>query len=758
MKEFLFILKVKNNISIIPKKDILNELYYNLSIIPNIKELDYYILYNNLPIDDTKKYIKKLKKNISKLDNNLVLYDIKSKNIYLITDENVYYRVNINDYRLPTENLLKTFIKTLDKINLKSDLTNDEIYYKEKLIKNINFLSCFDLKVLKETYYKLFYKSSVIGKEITDCNKKSFNPNSNINPYYSTSELIHHALNMGLIQNKNIKLKQIYNLCNIIRANDFDNDIIFKHQIYIRENNIKHTIQYYTLYGSYFINNYLRLFNNNNNKNVIIKNPFIENIIVKFNNIIINSPPMNKAYSVYRFINSDHYMINYNEGEIFTSYSFTSTSRNPFFNPKDNYFGDVLIKINIPKNNKGLCLCVENYSLFPNEYEVILPPAKFKIINKNENFKYYHPNKEAQNIIKRKYELEIIETLTDTSLLFKNDKIKYFDKLPIIDLDTMNKYDIYNFYNKILIDINGMKPFIIIHNNKKRLFFAYYYKKSTIYNKFFYNSDNDFIYIVDHDTDNFKINLLIEITENLSINFHNRYYGLKYDYNNDFLDFIAKLAFIFNIDNVLIHPDYSSYYHIIYNDFDIDKQIKYLEEDNIDSHKLNLYTADNTFYCIDIYNYILLVINNDPFISKFKDYYVKNNLDLTFFKNLLDLNFNNINIPKLHPLYKLYYKKTFDNLLIYYIYIHDNYFYLIENLEHYILKYYNINNNIFYNMIYNFNYKYYLYSKELIETYFDYNNEINIYKNNIDIIDISKYNIEYNNKQMEHRIDYIQIK
>ena len=61
-------------------------------------------------------------------------------------------------------------------------------------------------------------------------------------------------------------------------------------------------------------------------------------------------------------------------------------------------------------------------------------------------------------------------------------------------------------------------------------------------------------------------------------------------------------------------------------------------------------------------------------------------------------------------------------------------------------------------MIYNFNYKYYLYSKELIETYFDYNNEINIYKNNIDIIDISKYNIEYNNKQLEHRIDYIQIK
>ena len=755
MKEFLFILKVNNNISLISKKQILNELYYNLAVIPSTSELDYYITYNNLPISNTKKYIKKLKKNISKLDNNLILYDIKSKNIYLITDENVYYRVNINDYRLPSEDLLKTFKKTLDKINLKNDLQDDDLYYKEKLIKNINFLSCFDLKVLKQTYYKLFYNSSVIGKETTTCDKKSFIPNSNINPYYSTSELIHHALNMGLIQNKNIKLKQIYNLCKIIRANDFDNDIILKHQIYIRENNIKNTIQYYSLYGSSFINNYLR---NNNNSTIITKNPFIENIIINLNNFIINSPPMNKAYSVYRFINSDSYIINYNEGEIFTSTSFTSTSRNPFFNPKDNYFGDILIKINIPKNNKGLCICIENYSLFPNEFEVILPPAKFKIIHKNENFKYYHPNKDAQNLIKRKYELEIIEIFNDSTVLFKNIKTKPLKKLPIINLDLLKKYDIYYFYNNILIDVNGMKPFYIIHNNKKKLFFAYYYKKSTIYNKFFYYNDNDFIYFVEHDINNFKINLLIEITNNLSINYHNRYFGFKYDCIKDFLDFIGKLAFIFNIDNIIIHPDYSSYNAIINNEFDIDKQIKYLDDENIDSHKLNLYTADNSFYCIDIYNYILSIVDNNTCFNKFKDYYVKNNIDQQFFKNINNIDFYSLNIPKLHSLYKLYTKNTFDSILHYYIYLHNNYFYLVENLEHYILKYHNITCNLFFDIKYYFDYKYYLYSKEIIDTYFDYQNEINIYKNNIDIIDFSKYNIDYNNKQLEHRVEYIQIK
>jgi len=149
MKKFLFILKINNNINLFIKNTVLNNLYYNLATIPSYHELKYFITYNNLPIDNTKKYIKKLKKNISKLDYNLILYDIKSKNIYLITDENVYYRVNINDYRLPDDDLLNFFNITLKNLKSKSDLTDDEIEYKKKLIKNINFLSCFNLKVLK---------------------------------------------------------------------------------------------------------------------------------------------------------------------------------------------------------------------------------------------------------------------------------------------------------------------------------------------------------------------------------------------------------------------------------------------------------------------------------------------------------------------------------------------------------------------------------------------------------------------------------
>jgi hypothetical protein len=183
------------------------------------------ILFSNE--NDIELYINKLKINISKIDNNMILYDIRSKNIYLITDENVYSRINIQDYRFPDEELLQLLIKTLYELNKKNKLklSDDEIVYIEKLNKNINILSCFDLKILKKTYYKIFYISSNIGKELTTCLKPFYIPYINnkinisskidykINPYYTTSELINNALNMGLTKVGNINLKQVYGLC-----------------------------------------------------------------------------------------------------------------------------------------------------------------------------------------------------------------------------------------------------------------------------------------------------------------------------------------------------------------------------------------------------------------------------------------------------------------------------------------------------------------------------------------------------------------
>jgi hypothetical protein len=198
---------------------------------------------------------------------------------------------------------------------------------------------------------------------------------------------------------------------------------------------------------------------------------------------------MNKAYSVYRFINSDHFIINYNEGEIFTSYSFTSTSRNPFFNPKDNYFGDVLIKINIPKNNKGLCLCVENYSLFPNEQEIILSPGTLKLISVSDDITYYHTDINAQKLIQKKYEFEYIEPLNKLNKLEnKTNNNTTIYELPehfsLISNDPEEK--VIEFYRSVPI-INEMHYFKL----DKYVFQVFYFNKALAYKKYYFILENN---------------------------------------------------------------------------------------------------------------------------------------------------------------------------------------------------------------------------------------------------------------------------
>ena len=82
---------------------------------------------------------------------------------------------------------------------------------------------------------------------------------------------------------------------------------------------------------------------------------------------------------------------------------FTSTTRDPFYSPglKSN-FGLVLIKVKIPAN-KNVGLLIENFSLFPKEEEFLLPPySKFKLLSKDDNFKYYHINSDFEKLITAK--------------------------------------------------------------------------------------------------------------------------------------------------------------------------------------------------------------------------------------------------------------------------------------------------------------------------------------------------------------------
>jgi hypothetical protein len=194
------------------------------------------------------------------------------------------------------------------------------------------------------------------------------------------------GLNMNLIKNQNIKLNEINNLCDIITKNEINSKTLLEHQIFIRENYIKSFIQYYSLYGSSYINNYLR-------SNLSLNNKFINNMVDIFYNIINKSPSFDKDYILYRFIQDDKHLQNIKINDIYTDKSFISTSRNPFYCSKINQFGKILLKIKIPKNIEGIGLCVEQYSNFMDEEEIILNPCKMKLISKNNDFKYYHTNK-----------------------------------------------------------------------------------------------------------------------------------------------------------------------------------------------------------------------------------------------------------------------------------------------------------------------------------------------------------------------------
>jgi hypothetical protein len=88
--------------------------------------------------------------------------------------------------------------------------------------------------------------------------------------------------------------------------------------------------------------------------------------------LVANSPTDDKDYILYRFDNQMIYFLQkFVIGDIYVENGFLSTTRDPFYNTKKYNFGDILMKIHIPKNKKGCGLCIETLSMFPNEEENI---------------------------------------------------------------------------------------------------------------------------------------------------------------------------------------------------------------------------------------------------------------------------------------------------------------------------------------------------------------------------------------------------
>lgn len=664
-------------------KDIINDLYFNLKSINDQSLID----------------------EISKSREIFPMFDIYTKNIILVEHDEIFDKLTKYHYR-PLNNYIISFINNSGN---------------KKLIK---FIKNFNIDILNDTFYKIIYDNNPKTEEITTCIRPSFLPIFRyLLPYYTKTELIYMALNNN-VWNENYNLKTI---CDKITQNDVKSDKLLEHQIFIKENVADNYIKYYSFLGSSPFNNYLRFPENNN------KNSVLENHINNFRSLLIKSPEWEQSYYFYRWISNDDFLKKYKIGDIWLDYGFLSTTRQPFVDPDKNYFGYILIKIIVPKNVQGCGLAIEYYSHFPDEQEIVFPPSKYKLVN-NDKIKYYHPNEKLIDKVKTKYEFEWIGHIDN---FIRYDLLK---ELPIINtldeyIDGINTYEkLDNFYKKY------PKKFYAKIGNKNILFNVAKIESGP-YDQFFYMNKIDHnerkftlgkdLFITWEDEITGKINLLIEIGTVLSVNYYFKFNPCTVkiidDYNyDDIINFINKIAFIFNISNIIIHPTYCKYWDVINHN------------DTISYDDAKLYNSDCFYYNEILYKYIFetYMINYD--VSEYTNFLINNkncklscgydtlhylfSMDLNEFVNIIytknvmydpyiDLIIkitkkiinNKVNAINKLTLIKKAKRKVIPGykLIDLYVFLFINYYYLVSYLHGIILDKFNINLDEIYYIINN---------------------------------------------------------
>ena len=683
-----YYLKYTNgDIKDIKKENVIDDMYLNLAVLPSEEELKKYV-------KNPKEYLKKIKIKISQITKSIPLFDIYTKNLYIINSENIFFRIMEHNYRLPDEYIVKYIQNTINDYTKKTKKNKFINNFLETLNKNIKFLNCFDLPTLKKTFYKIYYENNPQTKDITNCIRPSYLPffkniNPNIKPYFTKTELKMLALNMKL----NININN--DICNIIQNNDIDSKTLMYHLIYIKENyGAKNFIQLYTLLGSFYLNNYLR---NKSTKDIIL-----ETELKIIWNIIRKAPKFDKEYYVYRFIDNDDYLTNLNVGDVYDETSFISTTRNPFYDPKNNVFGYVLIKIKIPADVEGIGLCVESYSLFAYEQEILLAPGELKLIGIDNDFEYFHTNTSASNKIRKKYEFEYIKPnnklISFDSYLIPDKTIPYINFLKL-KLDGINFKQKGLYFMEECSKINNKYYFYSDIGKTKYLFQFYKLDTSIVYNRYFYlQKDNkiteDEFYIIIQDEETAIIKLFIEIKDIISLNYIFRSIGSEnyFDYE-ELIMFISCLAKAFNIDEVIIHDNYLSYENIAEHNL-INMDYDDIDFNNPDTHSMNLFSGYFQFYPEELINYIYSIRQNKSYTPKYYNiigirillpYYRIDELNYIKSEEILSIK------EKEKTLLNKILKKNIDKCLFildFYIFIHENYFYLINELTECIHRYF----------------------------------------------------------------------
>ncbi|MEM0354224.1 MAG: ADP-ribosyltransferase [Thermoplasmata archaeon] len=646
-------------------------------------------------------YFNFLKKEISSYEERVPLYDINFNHIFLVYKENVYPRILYDNYRFIDKNFYQELLK------LKNPTEADR--------ENIRILSYYDLDVLFQTYLKIFYQSFVLNSYITTCRRPSFYPAygmEHISPYYTLDELYYLAYDWNLTNKKSFEESEINELCKKISEHDIPAKTLIDHQMYIYDSKSIGLVKYYSLYGSYYMNLYLRKYRcclqDTKLYETAVRNSDLENRIVIMINLIRNAPVFAKSHTVYRFVEKDDYLRHLKPGDIYQDPSFMSTTRNPFYYQQTYaaHFGYILMKIKLPERVKGIGLCIESYSNFPQEEEIILPPtSKYRLesvidAEHAEKFQYIMNKK-----VIRKYEFTLvgndyldgkstiiqmpgvydpdIKTL-DFSKLLTEENIKY------IPLQERLRYFIDTYAN-----VN--KQFKSIISGTTYTFTIESYDSSSIYKPFFFYEVKNGIMITSGNPKYGNINIFLEIGPNIHVNYYFKFsvtdpsHVVNLD-REDWIQWLSGLAYIVGSRKVIIHSNYS----LIYNKNDTfeQKQMK------------TRYTFSQNIY--------LYLKEKKKLFEKFSDVVVPN-----FNYSQLDLLENTLVQDIIKPtdtdeLFKIAQSSNAKNLRELYIFIVENFPKLLCTLEEKLDALYQRDVNPFKNISYSLDAWAYLYNKRAI--------------------------------------------
>jgi len=549
-----------NRIKRVPIETAIQNLYYLDYVIPE-------------EIKENPDQYNRTRKLLSEQEKWIPLYDVYTDNIYLINRHNVYTRIASNYYRFPDNMILERIVKQMvryHKKNLKKkDPVLDRKIKKAELM--IEFMENFDNKILHHTYLKVFHRyAPELGNLTYSCVRKSFIQHyGHLTPYYTKDEIIMLGLNQGTIT---IPKKTNYyeyardlddmayeRICNDVQMNDISASVLLSHQRHIIELNAVGLIQYYTVQGSYFFNQYLRGMTKYDEKN-----DYLEDLIKSIWNVIISAPVFDNDYYLYRFVSTDEHLKHLRIGDIYTESGFTSTTRDPFYKNDLYKFGFILMKIRIPRKTKGVGLSLELSSHFQKEQEIILAPmVRLKLISKNEKCEYYHPNTEFLTQITTKYEfewvgnIELIElplrpnfnsttqTINFLSLPLQqtfglNEKIRYM----------MNKY--FDRMNRIRCMIGSNEYYVV----------GEWFDSTSVYKDLYgiNTSDGFSLYTIYKGYTLFIIEIgEIDGNRQMKVNYLNRYIQLDKEKilgDQNLLTFVASIGYYFDIPNIIIYSDY----------------------------------------------------------------------------------------------------------------------------------------------------------------------------------------------------------